>query len=328
MVSEGFACYHFYPRSNIPIKVIVLDDTDKVNGGASGALDQQRYNWLVAELDAGQAAGELMVICAHIPLRPYFAPILPPATPPGGNPAYPLYPLWAPTSYISDTNLLAKLHTYSNLILWIAGHIHRNAITPQPSPDGDPEYGFWEVETPSLRDFPQQFRNFQIVRNSDNTISIFVLSVDPADNPVGPSPAWISRSYAIATQQIFQNQVEQGPNVDPVSGVYNAELVKQLSPAMQEKIARISPAVSYFTINGGASSTVSRIVTLNNTVVGSTPTHYMASESNSFAGAGWLPYSNAPSFTLSGSGGKIVYFKVKDGSGRQSAVIRHGIRAL
>jgi len=125
-----------------------------------------------------------MVICAHIPLRPYVAPIIPaPATPPASNPAYPLYPLWAPTSYISDTNLLAKLHTYSNLILWIAGHIHRNAITPQPSPNGNPEYGFWEVETPSLRDFPQQFRNFQIVRNSDNTISIFVLSVDPADNP-------------------------------------------------------------------------------------------------------------------------------------------------
>ena len=137
-------------------------------------------------------------------------------------------------------NLLAKLHTYKNLILWLSGHVHRNAITPQPSPDGDPEYGFWEVETPSLRDFPQQFRRFEIVRNSDNTISIFALDVDPAVNPAlledgSASPAWTSRSYAIATQQIFQNPVQQGPNVDPVSGVYNAELVKQLSPEMQAK---------------------------------------------------------------------------------------------
>ena len=29
MVKDGFACYSFHPRANIPIKVIVLDDTDK-----------------------------------------------------------------------------------------------------------------------------------------------------------------------------------------------------------------------------------------------------------------------------------------------------------
>ena len=29
MIKEGFACYHFYPRADVPIKVIVLDDTDK-----------------------------------------------------------------------------------------------------------------------------------------------------------------------------------------------------------------------------------------------------------------------------------------------------------
>ncbi len=65
----------------------------------------------------------------------------------------------------------------------MSGHVHRNAITPQPDPNGDPNYGFWEVETPSLRDFPQQLRRFQIVRNSDNTISIFAIDVDTAVNP-------------------------------------------------------------------------------------------------------------------------------------------------
>jgi metallophosphoesterase (TIGR03768 family) len=330
MVNKGFACYHFHPKANVPIKVIVLDDTDKVGCGAAAALDYERYGWLVQELDEGEAAGELMVICAHIPIRPYAAPQNPP---PQNNPLYPFLTTFSPHSDISEEELLAKLHSYKNLILWCSGHIHRNTITPQPSPDGDPEYGFWEVETPSLRDFPRMFRRFEIVRNSDNNISIFALDVDVAVNRApladgSPSPAWTSRSYAIATQQIFQNKVKQGPHVHPRSGVYNAELVKQLSPEMQKRIALISPLVSSFQINGGAASTTSRMVTLNNTVVGSTPTHYKASESSSFKGAVWLPYSKAPSFTLSpsnGSGGKTVYFKVKDGSGRKSAIVNDGI---
>lgn len=335
LVQEGFACYHFYPKTDIPIKFIVLDDTDKVGGGAAGALDQQRYEWLVHELDAGEAAGELMVICAHIPLLPYAQPQSPPPT---NNPLYPLWPMWASTSYNADPSLFptpdlflrAKLHTYKNLILWLSGHVHRNCITPQPSPDpAHPEYGYWEVETPSLRDLPQQFRHFEIVRNHDNTISIFTHTVDTAVNPApledgSVSPAWTSRAYAIATQEIFQNHISQGPNASPLSGVYNAELVQHLSPEMQAKLAQIAPVVSYFKINDGAVSIPGPEVTLNNAVTGSTPTHYLASEDPGFTGAEWLPYSTAPVFTLSARF-KTVYLKVKDGSGKESAVVSSSI---
>jgi metallophosphoesterase (TIGR03768 family) len=323
MIDDGFACYSFNPKADIPVKVIVLDDTDKVGGGAAAALDYERFGWLVQELNEGEAAGELMIICAHIPIRPYAQ------QPQPDNRTWPLWSLWAPYSEVSEDTLLQTLHSYKNLILWCSGHVHRNAITPQPSPDGDPEYGFWEVETPSLRDFPRQLRRFEIVRNSDNNISIFALDVDVAVNPApledgSPSPALTSRSYAIAAQQIFQYPVKQGPHVNARSGVYNAELVKQLSPEMQAKLAGLAPVVSSFQINGGALSTVNRDVTLNNTVVGTTPTHYKASESSTFSGAVWHPYSKAPSFTLSPtdeSGVKTVYFRVKDGSGKKSAVV-------
>jgi metallophosphoesterase (TIGR03768 family) len=258
MVRHGFVCYHFYPKANIPIKVIVLDDTDK-GGSANGSLDYQRYNWLVKELDDGEAAGELMIVCSHVPVRPY-SPV---TNPPPPTPAY--YTMFASYSMISEAALLQKLWTYQNLIMWVAGHVHCNAITNQPpgssSPHyGDPTHGFWEVETPSLRDLPQEFRHFRIVRNSDNNVTIYALDIDPADNPEplpgkpdntpdradpyqtgwSQSPAWTSRSYSIAAQQIFQVPVEQGPNVNPVTGVYNAQLVKQLSPAMQAKLAKLS----------------------------------------------------------------------------------------
>ena len=326
MIKEGFACYHFYPRAGVPIKIIVLDDTDKT-GGAAGSIDEKRYSWLVNELEEGQAADELMIICAHIPVNPY-QQVAPPDqwTPVAKWPS-----LWAP-SPIPQSTLLDTLQSYPNFVMWIAGHVHRNTITPQSSGGANPEYGFYEVETPSLRDFPREFRRFEIGRNSDNSLSIFVISVDTA-NPLGggSSPSLISRSYSIGANQIFGSLVEQGPGVDPVSGIYNAELViqlGQLTPGLQEKILNITPVISSFKINTTSALAESHTVILNNAVGGSTPAEYMASQSSSFRGAVWQPYSQAPYFTLSPSttGSTTVYFKVKDGSGTQSAVVSELLR--
>ena len=71
------ALYTFRPKAEIPLRVIVFDDTCKVNPAplspmyyAAGCVDQARYDWLVGELEKGQAAGELMIIAAHIPVGP------------------------------------------------------------------------------------------------------------------------------------------------------------------------------------------------------------------------------------------------------------------
>ena len=113
---------------------------------------------------------------------------------------------------------------------WVAGHRHQNRVTALKSPDASHSVRcFWEIETSSLREFPQQFRTFEIVHNSDNTVSIFTTDIDP---PVSEeSPAAKSRSYAIMAYQLFNLTAELMP-----SGSYNAELVKQLSPEMQAKI--------------------------------------------------------------------------------------------
>jgi metallophosphoesterase (TIGR03768 family) len=219
-LEAGFACYSFEPKSNMPIKVIVLDDTQRdddpnVGGYAHGSLDQERYNWLVSELDKGQAEGKLMIIAAHVPI--------------GVEPNS--FTGWSSISPISEETLIAKLHTYPNLIAWISGHRHLNSVTAQKSPDANhPELGFWVIETSSLKDFPQQFRTFDIIRNSDNTVSIFVVNVDPAVKE--GSLAATSRSYAIAAEQIFKNKID----TTPTGSSYNAELVKQLSSEMQVKI--------------------------------------------------------------------------------------------
>ncbi len=229
-LDQDSACYSFVPKSDIPIKIIVLDDTvkgpDQANY-AAGALDDERFQWLVGELDAGQAANQLMVIAAHVPILPQNS--LTNTTP---------FPMWPGPEY-TDDYVLNMLHQYPNLILWMAGHRHMNVVTPQPDPHGDPTLAFWEVETCSLRDHPQQFRTFDIRRNSDNTVSIIITNVDPAVQ--GNSPAYKSRGYALGAFRIFG--ATPAIIADTTSQSYNAELVVQLTPVMQSVIAQAGSAI-------------------------------------------------------------------------------------
>jgi metallophosphoesterase (TIGR03768 family) len=229
-LASGMACYSFVPKSDIPIKFIVLDDTVKGSDQpnyAAGALDDARYQWLVDELNAGQSANQLMIIAAHVPIRPQTSLT-------GTTPVN----MWPGPEY-TDDYVLNTLHQYPNLIMWMAGHRHINVVTPQPDPNGDPTLGFWEVETCSLRDFPQQFRTFDVRRNSDNTVSIIVTNVDPAVVP--GSPAYNSRGYAIGATRIFG--ATAASIADTTSHAYNAELVVQLTPVMQSVIAQTGTGI-------------------------------------------------------------------------------------
>ena len=254
---EGFACYSFVPRSAIPIKVIVLDDTQMETDGdtashAHGFLDPARWAWLKSELAAGDAGGQLMIIAAHIPI--------------GVDPAHSgtgwwdnsaNYPLGTQNA-VTLPDLIAELESHPNLLMWIAGHRRLNTVKAFVSTDpGHPENGFWQVETSSLRDFPQQFRTFEICLNSDYTVSIVTTDIDPAVKD--GTPAATSRKYAVAAQQIAGKDLSPNfkgadptvpgyPDVaDPTiksmlpSCSYNATLYKQLSPAMKAKMQTLFP---------------------------------------------------------------------------------------
>jgi len=237
--NNGFACYSFVPNPAIPIKVIVLDDTQRDDDGSldihgHGFLDQERWDWLKKELADGDAAGQLMIIAAHIPIGVE-------VTAPKSEMGW-----WTdPKNAVTLPDLIAELQSHPNLIMWVSGHRHLNTVKAFISPDpvNVPEKGFWEVETSSLRDFPQQFRTFQIYLNSDNTISIVTTDVDPAVKD--GSLAAISRSYAIAVEQIVGADIygfnpTQDPTIKPMpTGSYNAKLVKKLSPAMQAKMQKL-----------------------------------------------------------------------------------------
>jgi metallophosphoesterase (TIGR03768 family) len=239
---NGFACYSFVPKSNLPLKVIVLDNTQKEDDGSvdihgHGFLDSARWAWLKKELADGTAAGQLMIIAAHVPIGVE-------VTAPNSEMGW-----WTdPQNAVTLPGLIAELQSHPNLIMWLAGHRHLSTVKAFVSPDStQPEKGFWHVETPSLRDFPQQFRTFEIYLNSDATISIVTTNVDPAVQE--GTPAATSRKYAIATAQIVETgdlTTKWNPTNDPTiktmpTGSYNAELVKQLSPAMKAKMKEMYP---------------------------------------------------------------------------------------
>lgn len=280
---EGFACYSFVPKAGIPLKVIVLDNTQREDDGSHdihghGFLDAVRWQWLQDELDAGQANNQLMVIAAHIPIAVAAAGSLMEWWNPEGQ-ATPLQndPHAVMDNAVTLPELVKKLHDTPNLLMWIAGHRHLNTVKALPAYTDEgqlvPERSFWQVETSSLVHFPQQFRTFEIYLNSDDTVSIVAVNVDP--EVAEGTPAATSRKYAIAEHQILQTDLHdnarneanfpdtalkvdsmdptrpQDGTTDPsieygeVEGVpycasYNAELFKQLSSTMIEVMRQIA----------------------------------------------------------------------------------------
>ncbi len=240
--NNGFACYSFVPKSSIPIKVIVLDDNQMEDDHSAaihghGFLDQARWNWLKKELADGDAAGHLIIIAAHVPINVE-------VTSPNSAMGW-----WTdPQNAVTLPDMVAELQSHPNLLMWISGHRHLNTVKAFSDTSGKaPENGFWQVETSSLRDFPQQFRTFEIHLNSDYTISIVTTDVDPAVKD--GTPAATSRKYAIAAQQLVHaNIYNVNPTNDPTikpmpTGSYNADLVKKLSPAMRLKMQSLFPTL-------------------------------------------------------------------------------------
>jgi len=213
-------CYSFIPKHGLPLKVIVLDDTQEDSDVSRiyghGSLKNGRHEWMIEQLKAGQEEGKLMIIAAHVPIGVAFG---------------------QEDGWYDETverALIAELKAYPNLIMWIAGHRHVNTVTAFPSDDPEhPEDSYWGVETKSLREFPQQFRTFDIVFNNDKTLSVFVTNVDP--DIENNWFAEISRHYALASQQIYKQMIPR-TGTGPLS--YNAELIVPLSEEMQKKLAQ------------------------------------------------------------------------------------------
>ena len=227
-IDNDFACYSFRPKADVPLKVIVLDNTqtdDDVSpplsetsspGYGHGSLDKARYDWLVKELDDGQAAGDLMVIAAHVPI--------------GVEPAEVVCRL-----ELGRLRLRAGADRQAARI----SEPHHVDGGPSPLQCRSPRSSRPIRTGPSSASGRSKPRRCATSRsssapsrsslNSDDTISILTTDVDPAVKD--GTPAAKSRAYAVATEQIYStNTLTSAPRLLRPTGAYNAELVKPVEP--------------------------------------------------------------------------------------------------
>ena len=155
--TEGTAYYAFDKRG---VRFIVLD-TVNPNGYSDGSLDATQFAWLKTQLAA--SGDKLVVVASHHTsetMDNFFV-----AT--GGD----------PEPRVLGDEVKQALLDHPCVVAWINGHSHRNQIWARQREGGG---GFWEINTASHVDWPQQSRLLEITDNADGTLSIFTTMVDHA----------------------------------------------------------------------------------------------------------------------------------------------------
>jgi metallophosphoesterase (TIGR03767 family) len=201
--SKGAASYYAWsPKKGF--RFISLD-TVAEGGGQNGNIDNSQYKWLKGELAAAQKRKQLIVLYGHHPLDTLnnkstdeSAGKCASAADEAGCDRDPRKSTPVHLGLTGKNNVRDLLWKYPNVIAYVNGHRHANRITPYPRPHK--KSGFWEINTASHTDWPQQARLIDIEDNRDGTLSIFNTMVDSAA-PIQP-PAAGTPATAFDTAQL------------------------------------------------------------------------------------------------------------------------------
>jgi hypothetical protein len=104
-------------------------------------------------------------------------------------------------------------------VLWVNGHTHVNSVTPHRRAAGAAvPGGFWEVNTASHVDFPQQARIVELADNRDGTISIFGTIVDSAAPLAVPGSLDSPQALAALSRELAANDWQERPAAPGAAG--------------------------------------------------------------------------------------------------------------
>ena len=156
--TKGTAYYTFDQGS---VRGVVLDSVNP-NGYAEGSIDAAQFAWLQQVL--ASTTDRYVMIFSHHSAASMTNPLI--AT------GIDLQPR------VLGPAVVELLLQHPNVVAWVNGHTHRNEIIPHRRSTGSG--GFWEINTASHIDFPQQSRLIELADNKDGTLSIFTTMVDHA----------------------------------------------------------------------------------------------------------------------------------------------------
>jgi metallophosphoesterase (TIGR03767 family) len=211
---EGTAYYAF---DRGLMRGIVLD-TVNPNGEANGSIDVDQFAWLDRELQAhsaawigtdgsikhSSAADRLLVLFSHHTIATMDNPIRSDDD---------------PRERVLGDGVLALLLRYPNVVLWVNGHTHVNSVTAHRRANGAAvPGGFWEVNTASHIDFPQQARIVELADNHDGTLSVFGTIVDSAAPLAVPGSLDTPTALAALSRQLAVNDWQERSAAPGASG--------------------------------------------------------------------------------------------------------------
>lgn len=170
-VGHGFTAQNkkdgtaYYTFDKGDVRCVVLD-TVNPNGYDTGSIDQKQMTWLTNLL--AMSHNKYVMIFSHHTSGTMDNPLV--------GTGLDLQPR------VLGGAVVDLLLANPNVVAWVNGHTHQNQVWARQAAGG--VGGFWEINTASHIDFPQQSRLVELVDNHDGTISIFTTMVDHA-GPAG-----------------------------------------------------------------------------------------------------------------------------------------------
>ncbi len=137
---DGRLHYAFNSENGL-IRHIALDTNMPI--GPEGWLDLYDIAWLKQELQAATTAGQLVIVSSH----------------------------HKPSAIVLNGNLLVStLNEFPNVLAHLVAHTHINNVRARPGRDA--EHGYWEIESGSMVNWPQQFRVLDIQIDKESGVGV------------------------------------------------------------------------------------------------------------------------------------------------------------
>lgn len=188
---ENVQSRNMYYSTNVGgVKLIV---TDSVNhfGGWQGSFDEEQFAWIESEI---KSSDRPVVLASHHPLTKMFND-------------------YAPIGRrVCVDEIEAMLIKYPQVIAWLAGHEHRHHVE-WIGPEIE-KVGFWQIETASHVDWPQQSRAVEMVRDENGEIFIGLTVIDHAGGEKygsAESPIEMAALSRLLSANVWQKRDAHGP---------------------------------------------------------------------------------------------------------------------